>query len=261
MTNLAGPNNNVTNLTIENTNYGKIVWYNTNLTTNWSIWQNYVSIGPLSIEVDSVQMPQLNSPATITFYNVNFNRPEVLLNGGIHCNSASCYDYNATTQTLTMKVNGFSEYTIREYVAPKKSSSGGGGGGSSSAKYLACDIWGAWSACTQGTQTRGCSETKYVKSSEQEELTQTQACVVITEEPIIEEPTIIEEEVAIEEPTETNETPTSYHKKNIIGIGAALGIIAIIILTVFLTQKKNNAQPVNKKKQTKEHIQGRKRQR
>jgi len=65
------------------------------------------------IKISSVDVPELNQPAEITFYNVNYNNP-VIKRDGLICNTCSITSYDKTTHTLVVNVPGFSEYTIEE---------------------------------------------------------------------------------------------------------------------------------------------------
>ncbi len=81
------------------------------------------------VSVDTTSDIDLNSPAQITFYDIHYQEPAVLMNG-IACSTCTIITY--TDGQLIVDVPGFSTYEIIEgYVAPEASPDGGspGGGG------------------------------------------------------------------------------------------------------------------------------------
>jgi len=66
-----------------------------------------------SIKISSVDIPELNQPAELTFYNVNYTNP-VIKRDGVICQECLISNYDKTTHALLVSVPGFSEYTIEE---------------------------------------------------------------------------------------------------------------------------------------------------
>lgn len=99
-----------------------------------------LSIAKGIISLDSTHLPELNKPATLTFYNVTISSARLkIMKDGVLCNGCSVVSYS--NNTLVISVPGFSTYSILDeedpvlppvVVTPPTSSSGGGnsGGGS-----------------------------------------------------------------------------------------------------------------------------------
>jgi len=72
-----------------------------------------LTIANKSISLNSTNLPELNRPATLTFYNLTFTNPRVLKDGLI-CTTCGTPVYS--NGTLTFTVQGFSTYTVEETV-------------------------------------------------------------------------------------------------------------------------------------------------
>ncbi len=94
----------------------------------------HITISKGSISLNSTNLPELNKPATLTFYNVTISPARLkIFKDGIVCSTCSA-SYSGTTLTIT--VPSFSTYTILDegdpvpppvVVTPPLSPSGGGG--------------------------------------------------------------------------------------------------------------------------------------
>ncbi len=175
---------NITNLTIEKAIYGRINFIRTiNLTRALDIGA-YTSITSNSVFVDTANVPELNVPATINFYNLSYTNPRILRDGAV-CPDTVCRIINSTGSTITFNVTGFSTYTVEETPADTGSSSssssssssesssgggssgGGGGGGGGGISYVCSYEWQcrSWSECKDGVQKRQCDFAKVAQHS------------------------------------------------------------------------------------------------
>ena len=77
---------------------------------------SHLTIQNRSIALDATSLPELNKPATITFYSVSYNYPRILKNGAVcsDCTLVSYYKGGA----LVFRVSSFSTYTVEEGPAP-----------------------------------------------------------------------------------------------------------------------------------------------
>ncbi len=129
---------NLSNVVLENTNYGKIAFNQTinitrgiNLSDNAVSLDNYTSISSDSISVNSTALPNFNTSATLYLYNLTFSNPVILRDGSI-CPATICTKQSYLDGTLIFNVTGFSTYSAEETPSggtPTITSSGGGGGG------------------------------------------------------------------------------------------------------------------------------------
>ena len=142
----------ITNLTIENSLYGKVIWPGpinitqdvidniVDLDSNVSITFNFVS-------VDTTMLSSLEAPATIYLYNLSFLNPRIMRNGAV-CPDSICTKISYLGGTLIFTTTQFSTYYAEETpsVATAGVSAGGGsgssGGGSPSprASMLSVDL-------------------------------------------------------------------------------------------------------------------------
>ncbi len=96
-----------------------------------------VKINKNTIVIDSENIPELNTSAIITLYNLTFEKPTIFRNGE-KCPTTVCQitSYNKTTKELTFIVMHFTNYTIIEEpttpTTPTNPSGGGGSGGGGS---------------------------------------------------------------------------------------------------------------------------------
>lgn len=75
--------------------------------------QGNILIEQGTIFINSEEIPELNSPAELTLYNINAENPQILRNGQA-CSEDQCEILAYYDSTLTFTVNSFSEYTIQE---------------------------------------------------------------------------------------------------------------------------------------------------
>ncbi len=72
-----------------------------------------VTIEERKVRIDTANFPQLNKKARITFFNVDFDSPKIKKDGQL-CEEPQCeiIEYNKDDKTLTIEVQGFSEYSV-----------------------------------------------------------------------------------------------------------------------------------------------------
>ncbi len=120
------------NVTLENVTFSKIEFTElVNLSNGSDINLNdFVNISHNLIEIDSQSLPQLNKRATLSFYNLTYNDPQLLRNGEL-CPQQICQKINYSEGTLVFSVTQFSAYSARENTdpTPQSPNPGGGGGG------------------------------------------------------------------------------------------------------------------------------------
>ncbi len=118
---------NINDFTIENTNYGLIKFLQrinllgnktqtqVNLTEISTNIDKYVRINKSTVTIESQNLPELNSPATITMYNLTFDKP-IIIYDGEKCPEEICQiiSYDKNSGELTFIVNKFSTYNIIE---------------------------------------------------------------------------------------------------------------------------------------------------
>jgi len=124
---------NISNMILENTDYGKILWNeNINITADITpedritTLDGNVIIGNKFIFVNETALPNLNKQATLWFYNLTFNNPRVLRNGVV-CSASVCSGQSYIGGTLRVNVTGFTNYSVEE--TPEEPNGPGGGGG------------------------------------------------------------------------------------------------------------------------------------
>lgn len=134
---------NLSNVTIENTNYGKILFNEKiNLTNdenpsdNVLELDNNINISSNRIEINSTALSNFNRTATLWLYGLTFSDPRILRDGDI-CPSTICTEesYSSSSGILKFNVTSFSVYSSEETPTTPGSpgggtgGSGGGGGG------------------------------------------------------------------------------------------------------------------------------------
>jgi hypothetical protein len=122
---------NLSDMTLEHTTYGKIVWLERiNLTNDSSpgdrvtVLDSNIIIGHEFIFVNATNLSNLDKSARLWFYNLNYANPRVLKEGVI-CPDSVCSNEVYSSGTLRVDVTGFSNYTLEE--TPEVPGSGGGG--------------------------------------------------------------------------------------------------------------------------------------
>ncbi|HLD97807.1 MAG TPA: hypothetical protein VI815_00615 [Candidatus Nanoarchaeia archaeon] len=132
---------NITNLTFENPNYGRIVFNSPiNISRDIEILDDYTNIGSKSVYINSNYLSEFNSSATIFIYSLTFSNPRVSMDGEV-CPSTICAIESYSGGILRFNVSHFTTYSVEETpgatqtVTTTGGSSGGGGGGSSVQNY------------------------------------------------------------------------------------------------------------------------------
>ena len=126
---------NFSDMTLENTNYGKIVWNekinlaeDINPSDKVTTLDYNVIITNQSIFVNTTELPNLDKSATLWFYNLTFNNPRVLINGVI-CPEDICSNKLYSSGILRIVVASFFNFTLEETPGGGIGLGGGGGGG------------------------------------------------------------------------------------------------------------------------------------
>ncbi len=126
---------NIENLTLENNNYGKVIFLqNINLTKNKQGNNINVDINANisfnRIEINTSNLTNFQKPSKLYLYNLSFSNPQILRNGEV-CSSSICTKISYSSGTLIFRVVNFSIYSAKE--TPSKDDDGdgedGGGGG------------------------------------------------------------------------------------------------------------------------------------
>jgi hypothetical protein len=128
---------NLSNIILEDTNYGKISFnQNINLTNKPNISENQIDINSSiiislnRIEINSTALSNFNKSATLELYGLTFSNPRILRDG-IACPDSICTRESYSGGTLRFNVTHFSVYSSEEtpVTVPPVSTGGGGGGG------------------------------------------------------------------------------------------------------------------------------------
>ncbi|MCF7910578.1 hypothetical protein K9L16_02815 [Candidatus Pacearchaeota archaeon] len=134
---------NITNMTLEKTNKGKMVFLeNLNLTEdvkdNVVDFDSNVNISHNLIFINTSELSSLNKSAELSLYNLSFSNPRILKNGEV-CPETICTKIDYSGGTLIFNVNHFTTYSAEETPLvidddplpeeEDEGSSGGGGGG------------------------------------------------------------------------------------------------------------------------------------
>ncbi|MEK6758000.1 MAG: hypothetical protein AABX88_02625, partial [Nanoarchaeota archaeon] len=137
-TNLENVNvSNITNLLIEDANYGLINFSVSVDLSNGTNIDEYVNISNNRIEINSSALPALNVSARLTLYNLSFTDPRILRDGSV-CPSTICTEISYTGGNLIFNVTQFSVYSAEEtpVTTPTTTTTTGGGGGGGSAAVI-----------------------------------------------------------------------------------------------------------------------------
>ena len=128
---------------LEKTGYGLIDFSGNTLDFEQVDLDSYVTIeqGRIGIDTSKSKMSKLNAPAAISFYGMASYTQPVILKDGVICSECSLVGY--TNGVYTVKVQGFSMYTIEEGFTGAAGGgsgggSGGGGGGGGGGKTYQC---------------------------------------------------------------------------------------------------------------------------
>jgi hypothetical protein len=126
---------NLDDIVLENTLYGKVLFGEAINITNDKIntdnlldLDSNTQISLNRIELNSSELPNFNTSATLWIYNLSFTNPRILKDGAV-CPSTECVKeiYEGETGTLRFHVTHFTTYSAEE--TPSAHPPGGGGGG------------------------------------------------------------------------------------------------------------------------------------
>jgi len=112
------------------------------------------------IFIDSDSLPEFDLSSRLKFYNIDFIDPKVWKDDAL-CSSCAIVSYSGGI--LTVDVDGFSEYIVREdgYAPPEPDENEGGSGESVSTDSGACISdysCGEWGTCLDGLSERICTD-------------------------------------------------------------------------------------------------------
>lgn len=123
---------NLSNLTLENTDFGKIKFNDIiNLINDNNPGDNeididsFMNISSNRIEINSTALPNLNKSATLWLSNLSFLNPRVLRDGSV-CLSTICIIEDYSSGTLKFNVTAFSVYSTEETPTEELISQSGG---------------------------------------------------------------------------------------------------------------------------------------
>ncbi len=126
---------NLSNIILENTQFGKIEFNEIiNLTDdedpndNMLDLDNYTNISNNRIELNSTALSNFNKSATLYLYGLTFSNPRILKDGYI-CPSAICVKNTYSGGVLSFNVTGFTVYSAEQTPGTPVTPPGGGGGG------------------------------------------------------------------------------------------------------------------------------------
>jgi hypothetical protein len=129
---------NLSNITLENTISGKILFnQNINITDDENFndyildLDNNTDISFNRIELNSTALPNFNVSATLSLYGLTFTNPRILKDGSV-CSATICTKENYSGGILKFNVTDFTVYSSEETpvgVIPPPPGGGGGGGG------------------------------------------------------------------------------------------------------------------------------------
>ena len=140
---------NLSNIILENTDYGEIAFNDAINTTNDSNIDSdldldlYINISNNSIVLNSTALPNFNKSATLSLYGLTFTNPRILRNGEV-CPNAICTEVSYSGGAFVFNVTHFTTYTAEETPAgggTPDTTSLGGGGGSGGVVYSVTDLF------------------------------------------------------------------------------------------------------------------------
>ena len=120
---------NITNLTLETTNRGKIIFLQNISITDFTNIDAFVDIGINFISLDANGLSNFNKSAELFLYNLTFSNPRILRDGQV-CQSIICTKINYSSNVLRFNVTGFTNYSSEETPTEVSGVVSGGGGGS-----------------------------------------------------------------------------------------------------------------------------------
>lgn len=137
------------NITLEHTDHGRIFFGNQlNLTNDNNAsdglvdLDSWINISHNWIYLNSTALPNLNTSATLKFYNLTFSNPRILLDGSV-CPSTICTISSYSNGILEFEVEHFSSYSSEETSSSDSNSGSSSGGGGSCSYKWDCGDWGS----------------------------------------------------------------------------------------------------------------------
>lgn len=120
----------IENMTLENTNYGKIIFseiinLTENVENNIIDLDSHVNINFNKIEINTTNLTSLEKSAILYLYNLTLSNPRILRNGSI-CPSTICEIIDYSAGTLIFNVSNFTFYSAEETPSAEPPPSGGG---------------------------------------------------------------------------------------------------------------------------------------
>jgi len=119
---------NITNLILENSNYGKINFSESVDLSSGGDLNTHVNISDNYISINSTALSALNKSATLILYNLSFTNPRVLRDGAV-CPSSICTEVSYTGGNFTFTITQFSSYSTEETPTTTTPTTSEGGGG------------------------------------------------------------------------------------------------------------------------------------
>ena len=111
---------NLSNMTLEHIDYGKILWNqavnitsDTNANDRITTLDYNVTIGDSFIFVNETELPNLDKQATLWFYDLAFTNPRILKDGVV-CPSSICTNQNYANGIFSVDVSSFTNYSLEE---------------------------------------------------------------------------------------------------------------------------------------------------
>ncbi|HUW43846.1 MAG TPA: hypothetical protein VMV95_02720, partial [Bacillota bacterium] len=111
---------NLSDIVLENTNYGKIqfneainVTNDLNVSDNKAYLDTYTNISSNHIEVNSTALPNFNKSATLYLYNLSLGNPRILRDSSV-CPDNICTEIDYSGGTLIFNVTYFTVYSAEE---------------------------------------------------------------------------------------------------------------------------------------------------
>ena len=117
---------NITNLVIDQPDYGMINFSETVDLTNTTDLDTYIDISNNSIYLNATALPPLNAPARLTLRGLAYTNPRVLKDGAV---CSDCTEVSYSGGIFIFDVTSFSTYIAQETPAASSTTGGGDSGG------------------------------------------------------------------------------------------------------------------------------------
>ncbi|MBU2562434.1 MAG: hypothetical protein KKF68_02115, partial [Nanoarchaeota archaeon] len=116
---------NIPNLTLENSEFGKINFSESVDLSNGTDLDEYVNISFNRIEINSTALTELDKSARLYFYNLTYTNPRPVKDGSA-CSSPDCVEVDYSGGTFVYDVTGFTVYSAEETPTEETLPSSGG---------------------------------------------------------------------------------------------------------------------------------------